>query len=107
MRATVLEGVHSAVLAAHDDDRHLAHERRPELAGGGDIRLQAEVVPDGTFEDAPKLGLIVRLVLVDPERHPDQRVGRPGACRLTHGREYTPIVRDTIAAPRVARVHRP
>jgi len=90
--------MHRAVLAAHDDDGHLAHEGRSEIAGAGDIRLQAQVAPGGALEDAPELGLIVRLVLVDPERHAGQRLGRPGARELTHGREYTPIIRDTIAA---------
>src|SRR6266446_5592040 len=91
VRAAILERVDTAVLPAHYDHRHLADERRPELAGLGDIGLQAHEAPGGAFEDAAQLGAIVRLVLVDPERHAGKRDGRPGAGRLAHGREYTPV----------------
>src|SRR6267378_3210516 len=90
VRAAVLERVDTAVLPAHHDHRHLADERRPEVAGLRDVGLQAHEAPGGAFEDAAQLGAVVRLVLVDPERHAGQRVGRPGAGGLAHGREYTP-----------------
>src|SRR5207237_9038635 len=80
----------TAVLPAHHDHRHLADERRPELAGLRDVGLQAHEAPGGAFEDAAQLGAVVRLVLVDPERHAGQRVSRPGPGGLAHGREYTP-----------------
>ena len=45
MRAAVLERVHRAVLAAHDDHRHLAHEGGAEVAGVGDVHFQAQEIP--------------------------------------------------------------
>jgi len=91
--AAVLERVHVAVLPADHDHRHLAHERRPKLAGLRNVGLETHVTPGGAFEDAAELGAVVRLVLVDPERHASQRVDRPGAAHLAHGREYTPVNR--------------
>src|SRR5262249_3507939 len=68
MRATVLEGPDPAVLRADDDDRHLADERRPEVARSRQVGLEAHEAPRGALEDAAQLGAVVRLVLVEPVR---------------------------------------
>ena len=82
VRAPVLEGVDLAVLAADHDDRHLAHERGPVVARPLDVHLEAHVVPGRPLEDAAQLGLVVGLVLVDPEGDPGQRAAGPRVLRV-------------------------
>src|SRR5207245_4396516 len=55
----------------------------PKLAGLRNVGLETHVTPGGAFEDAAELGAVVRLVLVDPERHASQRVDRPEIGRAS------------------------
>src|SRR5205823_13628127 len=105
VRAPVLEGVEGAVLAAYDDDGHLAHEGGAVVAGPRDVGLEADVVPDGAFEDAAELGAIVRLVLVDPVGHAGEGLHGPGAGR-GGSRHAGPPSRERVT-DRHARHHGP
>ena len=99
MGAAVLERVDLATLAAHDNHGHLAHERRPEVAGLLDVRLEAHVVPHGPFEDAAQLRLIVLGVLVHPVRNAGEGVSGPRARRDGDGHDG--LLGETIACRRL------
>ena len=99
MRAPVLERVDLPVLAADDDHGHLADEGRAEVAGPRDVRLEAHVIPDGAFEDAAQLRLIVLGILIDPVGNPGECVPGPRARRDGDGHDG--LLGETIARRRL------
>src|SRR5712691_7825953 len=90
--AAVLESANRAVLGADHDHRHFAQERGPEVAGTRQVRIEADEAPRRALEDAAELGVVGRLVLVDPEGHAGERGAGPGAdwIRGAHGRSPAP-----------------
>src|SRR5216684_4951127 len=58
MRAAVFEGADGAVLRPHDDDGHLTHEGRAEVARPLDIGLEADVAPHRPLEDADRKSVV-------------------------------------------------
>ncbi len=100
VRAAVLEGVDLPVGAAHHDDRHLAHEGGAVVARAREIGLEAHVAPGRALEDAPQLGPVVRLVLVDPVRHPRERGVGPPAIGAGSAHGAAARITRTRASPR-------
>ena len=52
MGATVHKYMESAIFVPRRDDRYFAHPRRLEITGVGDLNFQANVIPNGSSEDA-------------------------------------------------------
>ena len=75
-----------AVLIAHDHHGHVADERRFEIAGVRDLRLESDEAPRRAAENTLLLALIDVLVLVDPVRHAREPFGGPGARGAGGGR---------------------
>ena len=90
VRAPVLEGVDLAVLAADDDDRHLAHEGGPVGAGPLEVRLETDVAPRGALEDSVHLRPVIVRVLVDPVGDAGQRGAGPRVLRVGSGHARPP-----------------
>ena len=90
MRTAVLEGADGAVLGADDDDGHLAHEGRAEVARPLDVGLEADIAPHRPLEDTAQLRAIVGVVLVHPVRNAGEGVSRPGMRRLSGAHSRSP-----------------
>ena len=75
MRAAVLEGDEFAVLGARHHDRHRADEGGAVVADVGEFDLEAEEVPDRTFEQALLLEREDVGIRVDPVRDAGQAGG--------------------------------
>ena len=75
MRAAVLERDQLTVLGAHRHDGHGAHERGAIVANVGKLGLEAQEVPDGTFEQALLLEGEHVGIGVDPVRDAGQAGG--------------------------------
>src|SRR3954469_14447696 len=78
MDAAVLERGDRTIRVAYDHDRHLSDLCRAPVAGIGDLRFQAEKIPDRAFEDPLLLDLQQLPVAIDPVRDPGQVAGPGG-----------------------------
>jgi hypothetical protein len=80
MGAAIFESGDRAILGTGDHFRHLADYRRPP-SPVGDLRLQAQIVPDGPLEHTPLFGLQRVLLTRVPPSSTVAVIGMSAGCQ--------------------------
>ncbi len=98
MHAAVLDHADRAVLRAHNHDRRRTDIRADEVAGIGNFRLERDVVPGRTMENALDLAPVDALVGVDPVRDLGEVAG-PDILPVEQHRSVACAAGSNVAVP--------